>query len=632
MATLDRVLGIALSNAAAAIALALLAAAVGRFARRPAAAHALWVLVLLKLVTPPVWTVPITVAIAPGEPSPAVMAVSPAIESPRRTPPAEFAANRNDFLRAEEASFDDPAVDLAELAPVDGEPADHMGASPVLPSFAPNRVIARNGTAAAAPAPGIGKRARADWARWQPLIVPAACGVWTAGTIAFLMIVFVRVVRFRRCLRYATPAPPELQQRAAALARKMGIRRCPSVWLVPGAVSPMLWALGPARVLVPAELWDRLDDGERDSLLAHELAHLRRRDHWVRWLEVLATAAYWWHPICWWARRALREAEEQCCDAWVLWAQPDGLPAYAAALLETLDFLSARPGSDPPAGGAERVSRFSPRPLRSAVPVLASGMGQFHQLKRRFVMLRQGDVPRALTRGGLMSVFTLGGLLLPVVPTFAQVLAPQPVPPTSAAPVAPAPRIDSVPVTPEERSAREDDDNRDLKPVQADDPSARKKDELKRARDADQRAADNAKQAELQKQLAESRAEVQKLAAALANAEARMRKLEMAAAGDMRDGEAAWAKKIAPDSAFKTKVPSPDGWAKTPKGAAFDPGARGHEDRLDAIEQQLQGLLQEVKAMRADRKAEDASRKDAAKAKSAPPGGLPAKSKPEAAR
>ena len=201
---------------------------------------------------------------------------------------------------------------------------------------------------------------------------------------------------------------------------------------------------------MPAELWDRLDDGERDSLLAHELAHLRRRDHWVRWLEVLATAAYWWHPACWWARRALREAEEQCCDAWVLWARPGGLPSYAAALLETLDFLSARPGSDPPVGGAERHDRPTRYRSRAAVPALASGMGQFHQLKRRFVMLKQGDVPRALTRGGLMAVFTLGGLLLPVVPTFAQVLAPTPVPSTPATPT-PASKIDSV--SPEDRSA-----------------------------------------------------------------------------------------------------------------------------------------------------------------------------------
>jgi hypothetical protein len=332
----------------------------------------------------------------------------------------------------------------------------------------------------------------------------------------------------------------------------------------------------------------------------------------VRWLEVLATAAYWWHPVCWWARRALREAEEQCCDAWVLWARPGGLPAYAAALLETLDFLSARPGSDPPGGGAGRVSRFSPMPVRSAVPALASGMGQFHQLKRRFVMLKQGDVPRALTRGGLMTVFTLGGLMLPVVPTFAQVLAPTPaVPATPATPAAPeapvaaatpapAPKIDSPTPADDQGSAREDgDDERASKRDAAD---RQKLDELKRARDFEQSVRDKRQQADLQKQLAESKAEVQKLAAALAQAQDRLRQLERSAG--VRSNGAKF-----PDGGITSMKPGV-GFTQVPiirgRGGSIDSDDGG--DRLDAIEQQLQGLLKEVKSMRAERKAEDKAR------------------------
>jgi beta-lactamase regulating signal transducer with metallopeptidase domain len=611
MAILDRVLGIALANAAAAIALALVAALVGRFTRRPAAAHALWVLVLLKLVTPPVWTVPVKVAVAPADPPRAsnLVAAEPVrgdrpIDSPTtevETPPAVSSGIGVADHVTPAPSRDDETM-----------PAPHAWAHRQPRAAAANS--AANSAAAPTPAPPI---RRLNWSRWRPALIWSGCAVWFVGSAAFLIIVVVRVARFRRCLRYALPGHPDLQDRTAALSRQMGIRGCPPVWLVPGAVSPMLWALGKARILVPAELWDRLDDAERDALLAHELAHLRRRDHWVRWLEVLATAAYWWHPVCWWARRALREAEEQCCDAWVLWARPGGLPAYAAALLETLDFLSARPGSDPP-GAADRGRRSSSRPVRSSVPMLASGMGQFHQLKRRFVMLKQGDVPRALTRRGLMAVFTLGGLLLPVVPTFAQALAPTP-----------APKPQSV-AAPDQGSAREDDDERVSKKQDgADDRKREKLDELKKARDAQQSARDaqararddmekairdNKQQAELQKQLAESRMEVQKLAASLAAAEARMRKLEMAAGGGGQpDGKAYWGNnKPAPDAKLNFTPP------RESKGyVGSGSGDRGG-DRLDAIEQQLQGLLQEVKAMRAERKAEDRFRKDTAKSKDGP--------------
>jgi beta-lactamase regulating signal transducer with metallopeptidase domain len=111
--------------------------------------------------------------------------------------------------------------------------------------------------------------------------------------------------------------------------------------LVPGKLSPMLWTLGGSpRLILPADLLAGLTAEQRATLLVHELAHLHRRDHYVRWLELVTMALYWWHPVVWWARYELREAEELCCDAWVVWALPGAGRTYAEALLECLDFLS----------------------------------------------------------------------------------------------------------------------------------------------------------------------------------------------------------------------------------------------------------------------------------------------------
>src|SRR6266536_1877990 len=54
---MNDLLHIALSNAVAAMALAVVAALTGRLCRRPALTHGLWLLVLLKLVTPPLLTI-----------------------------------------------------------------------------------------------------------------------------------------------------------------------------------------------------------------------------------------------------------------------------------------------------------------------------------------------------------------------------------------------------------------------------------------------------------------------------------------------------------------------------------------------------------------------------------------------
>lgn len=369
---METLLRIGVSNAAAAACLALVACAVGLLVRKPALTHGLWLLVLLKLVSPPLWTIPLHVsgsAEAPASPAPLCLDRAPAATTSQR----QVEVKRSD-------------VD-SDVVPLDDA---------TLPAGASDRVIPWS-QLATAPRPTAAPVARPSY-RW---IAPVLLAIWLGGAAICAVISIGRLVCFRRMvLNCAVPAPQAIQRQARALSRRLGMRACPDVWLVPGELSPMLWAAGRATwVLLPHALLQRLDEHQQATLLAHELAHLRRRDHWVRYLELITTCLYWWHPVCWWARRELREAGEQCCDAWVLWALPGSFRKYATALLETIEFLS------------------HPRP---SVPLLASGLGQFGQLKRRLTMLKQGTVSKALTWRGLFGLSGAAALLLPLVPTLAQ--------------------------------------------------------------------------------------------------------------------------------------------------------------------------------------------------------------------
>src|SRR5262249_33309839 len=140
--------------------------------------------------------------------------------------------------------------------------------------------------------------------------------------------------RFLVVLREARPACEEVQDWVGELATRVGLSRPPSVWWIPGKLTPMLWAVGRRpRLIIPCELWKGLDQRQRSTLIVHELAHLKRGDHGLRFFELLVTALYWWHPLVWWVRRALRDAEEQCCDAWVVWTFPEAARSYAETLL-----------------------------------------------------------------------------------------------------------------------------------------------------------------------------------------------------------------------------------------------------------------------------------------------------------
>ncbi len=356
-------------------------------------------LVFIKLLTPPLLSVPIL-----RLPAPVPVVAAPAVAAaPAAIAPIPFAheaapekdPDRN--LPRDQTQIVDRGTVPAAIAR--SAPSEHPPQNPAPPS-APVDVagdaLAETGVIAAA----ASDPAELPAEPWTWSWLPAAIGwVWLAGAAAWFGLAAVRVLRFQRLLRLARPPSAELRALAKSVARKMDLRS-PRLALMPGLVSPMLWTFGrKARLVVPESLLGRLTTEQWRTLLAHELAHWRRRDHWVRWLELLALGIYWWCPLVWWAKRELQQAEEECCDAWVVTTLPGAARAYALALVETLDFLSG---------------------ARTVLPPAASGLGHIHLLRRRVTMILRGRTPRALTLTGLVAVVTLGLVLLPWAPSWAQ--------------------------------------------------------------------------------------------------------------------------------------------------------------------------------------------------------------------
>jgi beta-lactamase regulating signal transducer with metallopeptidase domain len=353
---METILDVGLGNAAAATVVALIVAGVARLAHRPALVHTLWVLVLLKLLTPPL--IPVTL---PWAADPEVV---PVTDEP--TPTAEV--------------MHPPANGEEDSGPIDGF---NEGLREEIVALPDENANARLSVHQAFP--------------WRHYV--GIC--WLAGTVVWSMWLTWHVCRFRRVLRHARRAPDEFQQNADDLARRIGLGSCPTIFLVPGAVSPMVWGLGRRLCLLfPAGLLPRLDAEGQIALLAHELAHVRRRDHWLRVVELVVTALYWWHPVVWWARRELHDAEELCCDAWAVWASGGEGRPYGLALFQAVAFVSR---------------------ARRPLPEGACGVGQMSHLKRRLTMVMQGNTSRSLSWTGLGLVLALGLLLLPLFPAQGQV-------------------------------------------------------------------------------------------------------------------------------------------------------------------------------------------------------------------
>ena len=180
---------------------------------------------------------------------------------------------------------------------------------PVLPATAAADTgleLASAGSTEAASSPGFYSIALGSWldAIGKQGLVMA----WLLGTSALLGWSLWRAVRFRRTLaQVLEPAPPELQRQATLISRRLSLARVPEIHTTHARISPMVWWTGGrVRVLIPNFLLAELSDEEARSILAHELAHVRRRDYLVRWLEWAACSVFWWNPAAWSASRQLR--------------------------------------------------------------------------------------------------------------------------------------------------------------------------------------------------------------------------------------------------------------------------------------------------------------------------------------
>ncbi len=406
---------IAWSNAFVATALALLVFCITRAYRKPALSHCLWILVLLKLVTPPIISVPMPVSWVPGSGLEAVGAAPSAEPLGRPTSGALEPTAAASVAEIEPTRETEPATAARPKAPrasaSSARPAEQVASreaagSPAVAGAASTATgppaAAKSQAAPAAMRAGNGPpRSSAEighgFAATRLLLADVATvllGAWVLGTLWVFGVTGLRVLRFQRALRVATAAPVFLRVEVEALARKMGVRRRPRTLVVPGALSPMLWApFGGATVLFPDKLLDRLGAEGRQTLLLHEVAHLRRRDHWVRVLETVATALYWWHPLVWWARHEIQLAEEACCDSWVVSEMPDHRDTYAGALVEAVRFLSQP---------------------RSMLPLPTSG-SSFVAMKERVTTIMIAESPRRLSLGGWILVTTLALICLPLL-------------------------------------------------------------------------------------------------------------------------------------------------------------------------------------------------------------------------
>ena len=208
-------------------------------------------------------------------------------------------------------------------------------------------------------------------APWLPTIVV----LWIGGVAALSLNLLRGWVQIRRLVRRATPITASVWPvRLRLMADRLGIGR--SVRLVKSArvdVPAVIGWLRPA-IVVPASVLGGLPPAHLDAILAHELAHIRRRDYLVNVVQCVIETLLFYHPAVWWVSRRIRIEREHCCDDLAA-SLCDSRLTYASALASLETLRAESPALVMPATGGvllHRIRRLV-EPRWSSIPEFSGG-------------------------------------------------------------------------------------------------------------------------------------------------------------------------------------------------------------------------------------------------------------------
>jgi beta-lactamase regulating signal transducer with metallopeptidase domain len=296
--------------------------------RSGAARHAAWSAVLVAMLTMPV-----------------LMAIVPRVEVPV------------------------PSTLVLDFGAIAGEPEPHEAVVPPIDSELTELESALGTTGPGLESQATPSRLPVDWRA-------AAIALYAAGMVFFVVRIAGGWILARRLVAGAARADvenraPVYESAAIATPLTTGV-------FSPAVLLPLAWRAWPADTLA--------------AILAHENAHIARRDALVAFLAHANRAIFWFHPLAWWLERTLAVTAEHACDETA--AREVGQPRrYAEVLLDM----------------AEAVQRRGHRVSWQTIGVDGSGLlgTRIDRLLKGDAMARMSGMQRAAVAVGCAAVLVL---------------------------------------------------------------------------------------------------------------------------------------------------------------------------------------------------------------------------------
>jgi GWxTD domain-containing protein len=191
-------------------------------------------------------------------------------------------------------------------------------------------------------------------ADFLPWLVP----FWMAGVAFFCLRHLASWALTLRLGRTGVCSAPDFWlEELSELRRRVGLSR--PVGLLESCLAAVPVVMGHVRpvILMPVGLLTGLPAQQIESILLHELAHIRRCDYLVNMLQTSVESLLFYHPVVWWISGVIRTEREHCCDDLAVSLSGD-VHEYAVALAALEQFRWGSPETALAATGGNLVKRI----------------------------------------------------------------------------------------------------------------------------------------------------------------------------------------------------------------------------------------------------------------------------------
>lgn len=236
---MSEILELGLVNAALAAILAAIVFGVTQVWRNPHIAHVLWVLVLVKLVTPPLVEVPIPF----GE----------------GWYTQELSSTVGAGLKISELNSVPAETELSGMAQESANPF------PLVEKQPPERRAEPVANSVSVAGTSVARTSSRFWPFWVGI-------VWLSGSFLWGLTACIRIVRFHNKLRETDGACEALERVGETVARKLGLKRFPELLVTNGHLGPMVWPTSRLSLTIPAACWNGTTTHRRFSTTS-EVSH-----------------------------------------------------------------------------------------------------------------------------------------------------------------------------------------------------------------------------------------------------------------------------------------------------------------------------------------------------------------------